>query len=352
LQLGKERNCCSASPVRLVSKLRPGPEGQPLPRLRLLEGCEVKRSAGSAKRSLATALPNRARGISTVGRSRVGEDPTAPQAPSRSRIRPKKALSQCFLKSSSIREKILSAVDASAEDVVVEIGAGTGALTTGLARKAGQVLAVEVDPDLRPVLEKAVRSFSNVSILWRSVLSLDLRQVAVDCGRDRIVLVGNLPYHLTTRVILHLMEHQDVIRQATIMVQKEYGDRLLASPGGRDYGAITLRTTYNAKATRVTDVPSSAFHPRPKVDSTVITLDFRESPAVQVADEVFMFRLIRETFSHRRKMLVNSLSRLSDLPKKDVKRICLSVGIDAERRPETLSLEEFARLADAFSSIQ
>lgn len=275
-----------------------------------------------------------------------------PASSARRRVAPKKALSQHFLTSPSIRGKILEALHTSADDMIVEIGAGTGTLTSGLARKAAQVLAVEVDRELVPVLEEAVRSFSNVSVLRRNILGLDLRQVAAEHDRDRLVLVGNLPYHLTTQVILYLVDYRDVISQAIVMVQKEYADRLLAKPGGRDYGAITLRTVYNARVTRVADVPSSAFYPRPKVDSTVVRLTFRESPAVRVVDEEFLFRTIRETFNHRRKMLVNSLSRLSGLAKNDVKRISLSAGIDPDRRPETLSLEEFARLSDAFRSTQ
>jgi 16S rRNA (adenine1518-N6/adenine1519-N6)-dimethyltransferase len=270
----------------------------------------------------------------------------------RRRVSPKKALSQRFLKSSTVREKILDSLDASADDMIVEIGAGTGALTPGLADRAAQVLAVEVDRELVPVLEEAVRSFSNVSVLCKNILSLDLRQLAAEHKRDHLVLVGNLPYHLTTQVILYLVEYRDVISHATVMVQKEYAERLLATPGGRDYGAITLRTVYSAVVTKVTDVPSAAFYPRPKVDSMVVRLTFRESPPVQVVDEDFMFRTIRETFNHRRKMLVNSLSRLSGLEKDDVKRLCLSVAIDPDRRPETLSLEEFARVADAFLSTQ
>ena len=134
---------------------------------------------------------------------------------------------------------------------------------------------MEIDRELVPALEKAVRSFTNVTVLCRDILGLDLRRVAADHNRDRLVLVGNLPYHLTTQVILYLVEYRDVVKHAIVMVQKEYADRLLATPGGRDYGAITLRTGYNARVSKVTDVPSTAFYPRPKVDSTVVRLTFR-----------------------------------------------------------------------------
>lgn len=274
-------------------------------------------------------------------------------APSvRRRVGPKKGLSQRFLRSPSIKERILEEVDTCAAEMVVEIGAGTGTLTLGLAAAAAEVLAVEVDRDLLPALEETVGPCPNVTVLCEDILSLDLRRVAAERDRDRLVVVGNLPYHLTTKVILYLVEHRDVISRAIVMVQKEYADRLLAAPGGRDYGAITLRMAYGARVTKVIDVPSSAFYPRPKVDSTVLRLRFRGEPAVRVADEGFLFRTIRETFNHRRKMLINSLSGLSGSAKSDVKKICLSVGIDPDRRPETLSLEEFARLADAFYSFR
>lgn len=234
--------------------------------------------------------------------------------------------------------------------MIVEIGAGTGVLTKGLAGKAARVVAVEIDHELVVFLEKAIKSVSNVRILCLSILDLDLRQVAAEYAREKLIVVGNLPYHLTTQVILHLIEHQDVILHATIMVQKEYADRLLAAPGGRDYGAISLRTAYSADVTRIVNVPSAAFYPRPKVDSTVLKLAFRTEPPVDVTDEGFLFTIIRSTFNQRRKMLVNSLSILSRLEKEEVKAVCRSIAVDPDRRPETLSLEEFARLANAFHS--
>lgn len=263
---------------------------------------------------------------------------------------PKKSLSQRFLKSAEIRDRILESIEADADDVIVEIGAGAGALTRGLGRKAARVVAVEVDKDLASYLERSVEPFSNISVLCRSILDLDFEQVAASHGVKRLIVVGNLPYHLTTQVILYLIEHQAVIKRATIMVQREYANRLLASPGGREYGSITLRTAYSASVAKILDVPSSAFYPRPKVDSTVLRLRFRREPPVNVSDEKFMFAVIRSAFGQRRKMLVNSLTSLSGLAKEEVKRVCESVDIDSCRRPETLSLEEFARLADVFSS--
>ena len=219
-----------------------------------------------------------------------------------------------------------------------------------MSRKASRVVAVEVDRELAKYLEQSVKSFPNVSVLCRSILELDLEQVAGRHKVEKVVVVGNLPYHLTTQVILYLIEFQAVIKRATIMVQREYANRLLASPGGREYGAITLRTAYSASVSKVLDVPSSAFHPKPKVDSTVLTLTFRSGPPVRVSDEGFLFTVIRNTFGQRRKMLVNSLTSLSGLTKEEVKSVCGSVDVDPDRRPETLSLEEFARLADVFSS--
>jgi 16S rRNA (adenine1518-N6/adenine1519-N6)-dimethyltransferase len=265
----------------------------------------------------------------------------------RSRVSPKKSLSQYFLKSDAVRDKILSSAGVEADDVVIEIGAGTGALTEGLARLASRVIAVEIDRLLAEGLRASAESTPNVSVFCGDILNLDLEDVAARYGRRDLVVVGNLPYHVTTRIILYLLERHSLLRRATIMVQREYAERLLASPGGRDYGAITLRTGYNAEVTKIIDVPATAFHPRPRVDSTVLALVFRSAPAVRVASEGFLFELIRGAFAQRRKMLVNSLSRLSGLEKEEVKRVCRSMEVDPGRRPETLSLEEFAGLADA-----
>jgi 16S rRNA (adenine1518-N6/adenine1519-N6)-dimethyltransferase len=244
----------------------------------------------------------------------------------------------------------LESIETDPGDVIVEIGAGAGALTKGLSPKAARVVAVEVDRELAEFLEQSVKSFSNVSVLCRSILEVDLAQVAGRHEVKKLVVVGNLPYHLTTQVILYLIKFQTVVKRATIMVQREYADRLLASPGGREYGAITLRTAYSASVSKVLNVPSSAFYPKPKVDSTVLTLTFRSGPPVQVVDEAFLFTVIRNAFGQRRKMLVNTLISLSGTTKDEVKSLCRSVDIDPDRRPETLSLEEFARLADVLSS--
>jgi 16S rRNA (adenine1518-N6/adenine1519-N6)-dimethyltransferase len=295
----------------------------------------------AARSSNAPAQPASAR----RERSRKSRGPSRVSA--RSRTSPKKSLSQYFLRSDAIRDKILDSAGIEADDVVIEIGAGTGALTDGLAEIASRVIAVEIDRGLADALRASAESTSNVSVFCGDILDLDLDDLAARHGRRDLVVVGNLPYHLTTRIILYLLERHGVLRRATVMVQREYAERLLASPGGRDYGAITLRTGYTAEVKRIVDVSAAAFYPRPKVDSTVVALVFRSAPPVRVASEGFLFELIRGAFAQRRKMLVNSLSRLSGLDKEEVKRVCRSMDVDPGRRPETLSLEEFAGLADA-----
>jgi len=269
---------------------------------------------------------------------------------SAARPAPRKALSQHFLKSKVFRERIVEAVSATADDVVVEIGAGTGALTRGLARRAGRVIAVEVDRRLAAFLRDSIETLPSVTVLCEDILNVDLARMAAEHGRERLLVVGNLPYHVTTEILMHLVRHCEVISRAVVMVQREYAERLLAGPGGRDYGAVTVRIAYSARASKVCDVPASAFSPKPKVDSTVISLEFAGGPPVRVSDEGYFFALVRGAFAQRRKMLVNSLSSLWKLDKEEVKAVCRSVGIDPGRRPETLSLEEFARLADAFGS--
>ncbi len=313
---------------------------------------------GRRKQSKGFNVKQAARSVGRAGSPRSAAKPRPRQSYSGSsiskaaRFSPKKSLSQRFLRSDAIRDKILRSSEVRPEDVVVEIGSGRGELTEGLAERAKWVLAVEIDPDLSQRLEKLAESVTNLSVLCGSILELDLYRTAASYDCEKLVVVGNLPYHLTTQVILFLLEHGSVIRRATVMVQKEYADRLLASPGGRDYGAITLRTRYIADAAKIVDVPPTAFYPKPKVSSTVLGLTFRSEPAVKTEDEGLFFKIIRGTFGQRRKMLVNSLSKLSGLDKGEVKRVCRSVEIDSERRPETLSLEEFARLSDAFAHIK
>jgi len=263
------------------------------------------------------------------------------------RLYPKKSLSQHFLKSHQVRERIVEAIRPAADEVILEIGAGTGELTAALASRARRVIAVEVDPALAGILKEELAGFPNARVLCADVLEVDISKVASEAGCGRLLVAGNLPYHITTDILLHLLRHAASISRAVLTVQREYADRLAAKPGGRDYGAVTVRVNYAASVSVLFAVPASAFVPRPKVDSAVVELKFREKPAVSTLDEEALFEVVRAAFSKRRKMLVNSLSSLWGISREELREICRSLGLEAERRPETLSLEEFARLTDA-----
>ncbi len=259
-----------------------------------------------------------------------------------------KSLGQNFLADESVIDAIIDAAEIGPEDFVVEIGPGLGVLTAKEARRAGKVCAVELDRALIPILRDLFGGFPNVEIRNEDILKVDLMALIADAGMAHTKIIGNLPYYITTPILMALLEKRVPAESITVMMQKEVADRVTAPPGGRTYGALSVACQYYARVREVVQVPKEAFVPAPKVDSTVLRLDLRQEPAVKVADEALFFRLVKAGFAQRRKTLLNSLTG-AGFGKETIKAALQAAGIDPVRRAETLSLEDFGRLTDAFA---
>jgi 16S rRNA (adenine1518-N6/adenine1519-N6)-dimethyltransferase len=262
-------------------------------------------------------------------------------------LSPRKRFGQNFLVREDLAARIVDACHLREDDVVVEIGPGAGALTWLLARKAGRLVAVEKDAGLAELLREELGEMPMVEILEADFLAVDLAAIAARCDATRVVVVGNIPYNITTPILERLFEQRATIRHAVLLVQKEYAERLAAAPGSPEYGSLTLFARYHSLLEPLLAVPASAFWPRPDVDSMLVRFLLREQSPVAVPDESLLFRIIRGAFHMRRKQLVNTLEESLGLDRDAVLRLCRQAGIAAQRRGETLSLEEFARLARA-----
>ena len=265
-----------------------------------------------------------------------------------------KKFGQNFLIDTHVLDKIISAAHITKADMVLEIGPGIGTMTQYLAEAAGKVIAVEIDKNLIPILSDTLSEYQNVRIINEDVLKLDLRKLAdEENGGKAIKVVANLPYYITTPIIMGLFENQVPIDSITIMVQKEVADRMQVGPGTKDYGALSLAVQYYAKPKIVANVPPNCFMPRPKVGSAVIRLERYEKPPVEVKNEKLMFRIIRASFNQRRKTLVNGLKNSPEIPfsKEQIEEALGMCGLSLNIRGEALTLEQFAQLANAFSSL-
>ena len=259
----------------------------------------------------------------------------------------KKKFGQNFLTDLTVLSDITDAAKVTKDDLAVEIGPGIGALTEFLCEKAGQVLAIEIDDRLIPVLSDTVGHFDNLTIKNADVLKTDIAGWAREnAPGKRIRVVANLPYYITTPILMALLEQDIPIASITVMVQKEVADRMISGPGTKDYGALSLAVQYYADPRIVTIVPREAFNPMPGVESAVITLEKYEKPPVDVPDEKLLFDIIRASFSQRRKTLANGLGNASDiaLSKDEIREIITDCGWDENIRGEKLSLAEFAKL--------
>ena len=259
-----------------------------------------------------------------------------------------KGLGQNFLTDKNIIDSIIEGSGVTADDLVIEIGPGIGVITRELAEIAHKVIAIEIDTNLLPILNETLGEFDNVKVLNEDVLKTDLK--AIIEGEEfpgKVRVIGNLPYYITTPIIMKLLEDAPGIDTITVMMQKEVADRLKAGPGTKDCGAISLMVQYFSDITEIVKVPKTVFVPQPKVDSMVLRLDVKEKPAVEVRDPDFMFRVIKAGFGQRRKTLSNALSVLEGYSKDQIKAALAASGIDPVRRGETLDLTEYARLSDA-----
>ena len=265
-----------------------------------------------------------------------------------------KRFGQNFLIDTHVLERIIEASEITKDDFVLEIGPGIGTMTQYLAEAAREVTAVEIDDALIPILKDTLKEWDNVTVLHGDILKTDIRKIADEKNQGRpIKVVANLPYYITTPIIIGLFESHVPVDSITVMVQKEVADRMQTGPGSKDYGALSLAVQYYAEPKIVANVPPNCFMPRPKVGSAVIRLTRHQNPPVTTLDEKLMFRLIRASFNQRRKTLSNSLKNSQELPysKEEVEAAITECGLPLNIRGEALTLEQFARLSDTFSKL-
>ena len=263
-----------------------------------------------------------------------------------------KKFGQNFLIDTHVLDKIINAADITKDDFVLEIGPGIGTMTQYLACAAREVYAVEIDKALIPILEDTLSDYSNVTVLNEDILKVDIRKLAEEHNQGKpIKVVANLPYYITTPIIMGLFEGHVPIESITVMVQKEVADRMQVGPGTKDYGALSLAVQYYAEPYIVANVPPNCFMPRPKVGSAVIRLTRHKEAPVKTVDEKLMFRLIRASFNQRRKTLANSLKNSPELSftKEEIQDAIAACGFKEGVRGEALTLADFAVLTDQFA---
>jgi len=262
-------------------------------------------------------------------------------------IKPRKRLGQSFLMEQNVIRNISAIAQVTKNDIVVEIGAGIGVLTEELAQNAAKLIAVEMDDKLVEVLKDKLLKYNNVQIYSGDILKFDFEAIVRD-GEQKIKVIGNVPYNISSPVLFHLLSFRKIIDSFVLMLQKEVIQRLVAPPGGKDYGVPSVILQMFASVEKVLDVPAGCFYPRPKVESSVMKGFFLERPLVELADDDFFIRLVRDAFAQRRKMLINNLKKsklLEGVSDVDLKEALDAAGIDGQRRGETLSVEEFGLLS-------
>jgi len=268
-----------------------------------------------------------------------------------------KKYGQNFLIDLHVLNKIIKAAELSSSDCVIEVGPGIGSLTQALAEKAGQVIAVEIDKQLIPILQETLRGYDNIHIMNQDILKVDMEELlAKRLPSSKVKVVANLPYYITTPIIMGLLEKRLPLEHITVMVQKEVADRMKAVPGTKDYGALSVAVQYYSEPYLVANVPVNCFIPRPKVGSAVIQLRILKEPRIHVKDEVFFFHVVRAAFAQRRKTLVNTLYNYSQqefvFSKEDIVSCLKEMGLNEKVRGETLSIEKLGQLSDLLYSIK
>ena len=265
-----------------------------------------------------------------------------------------KKFGQNFLIDTHVLDKIIGAAGITKDDMVLEIGPGIGTMTQYLSCAARRVVAVEIDKNLIPILEDTLQGFDNVEVINEDVLKLDLAKLAQEKNDGKpLKVVANLPYYITTPIIMGLFENQVPVSSITVMVQKEVADRMQAGPGTKDYGALSLAVQYYASPYIAANVPPNCFMPRPKVGSAVICLTRYQKPPIQVEDEKLMFRIIRASFNQRRKTLANGMKNSPELDytKEQIEGAILSTGQKVNVRGEALTLAEFAQITNYLTAL-
>lgn len=260
-----------------------------------------------------------------------------------------KSMGQNFITDESVPMAMADAVSENSQGVI-EIGPGFGVLTAALAQTTEKVISIELDKRLEKVLEETLAGFSNISFIWEDCLKVNLKELMETefSGMD-VSVAANLPYYITTPIIMNLLESRLPFKKIVVMIQKEVAERLCAKPGSKDYGAITVTTQYFSKPEIIKNVPSTAFIPAPKVDSAVVSMEILDTPSVTPKDEKLFFKLIKAAFSQRRKTLVNALSSSGAFgSKEDVSKAVESIGLSPTVRGEALSIQQFCELSDYF----
>ncbi|MBW2407339.1 MAG: ribosomal RNA small subunit methyltransferase A [Deltaproteobacteria bacterium] len=264
------------------------------------------------------------------------------------KIRPKKQLGQNFIVNPAFTEMIVKRAGILPEDMVLEIGPGLGALTIPLARRAKKIFAVEKDRQIIPILNREilVSGLTNISIIEKDILSVDIKKLVEDLG-GKIVVMGNLPYNISSQILVQLIRSREGISRAVLMFQKELAQRLTAETGCKEYGRLTVMLRYCSDIKKIVDAKASIFFPKPKVDSEVLELKFKKKIDHKAADEAFLFKVIKSGFGNRRKTLKNALAASElNMDPHTAKEILETSGIDPIRRAETLTVEEFVRLSN------
>lgn len=262
-----------------------------------------------------------------------------------------RSLGQNFLADSNILNKIVDSANLSKDDYVLEIGSGIGTMTIELAERSAKVVTIEIDKKLLPLLDETLAGLDNVEVINADILKVDIRKLISDnFGDAKIKVVANLPYYITTPIVMRFLEEGIPFDTMVVLVQKEVGMRMCATPGGKEYGALSVAVNYYARPSLKGKVPASVFVPKPKVDSAIVCIESRENPPVELIDKALFFKVVKAAFSKRRKTILNSLSSSELGPDKETTLIILNKsGIDSIRRAETLDMNEYARLSNEYS---
>ena len=263
-------------------------------------------------------------------------------------FRPSKSMGQHFLFDLGILSRIAETAELNPQDTVLEIGIGTGSLTSVLAPRCRKVIALELDRRLCQISKEVLSPYTNVEVVEGDIMKIDLKRLVPD---KRYKVVGNLPYYITTPMIMKLMEERARLESITVTTQKEVAERISAAPGGKDYGSISVAVQFHCHSEQYFVISSSFFYPRPQVASAVLRLKVREHPAVEVADEKVFFRVVRACFAQRRKTLLNALSAGLALDRERIRSLLQRSEVDPRRRGETLSLEEFAKITALLAEV-
>lgn len=277
-------------------------------------------------------------------------------------LHPTKSLGQNFLNDGGVLKNIADAAQLTKKDIVLEIGPGLGSLTAELAEAAGVVVAVEIDKHLIPALKENLKAHTNVVILNGDIMKLNIEEAISDARKQMhdgsnepvsLKIVANLPYYITTPVVMMLLESRIEAETMVFMIQKEVADRMMAKPGGKDYGALSVAVQYYSKPSVIMEVPPHCFIPQPGVVSTVVRLDIYKTPPVELNDQALFFKVVRAAFGQRRKTLINALFNAGsfNLSKEQLKELLIKMDIGENQRGETLSIEQFAELSNMISGM-